>query len=174
MQVRPLFVILVGLAGGAAFCVTVFLTFGLVGAGLDYNGILFNPTLQSPKVIAVWKQIQPLPVMVTDRFVILGGFVLFAIGHAFLYRSVAVAWPKGIANRALRLTVIIWVFSALFFEFMGPFNLLHEPLQLQSLEFIFWAAAALAESFTLVIVFERIVAKSADRSIAGATSAQAE
>jgi hypothetical protein len=40
--------------------------------------------------------------------------------------------------------------SYLFFEFVGPFNLLGEPLALVALELSFWALAALAEAFVIV------------------------
>lgn len=142
-----------GLAGGATFCIATFLTFVLIGSGLDHrSGPLFDPASQSPKLIAVWTQIEPLPLFVTDPQVVLLGYVLFGIGHAFLFRSVAAAWPEGITPRTWRLTMVIWSLSCVFFEFLGPFNLLGEPLGLVALELGFWAVAALAESTAVVSI----------------------
>jgi hypothetical protein len=92
-----------GLAGGAAFSVASFLTFVLIG-----SGPLFDPDMQSPKLIAVLTQMEPLPLFVTAPYVILLGYLLFGIGHAFLFRSVAAAWPEGVAPRTWRLAVVIW------------------------------------------------------------------
>ena len=81
-----------GLAGGAAFSAASFLTFVLMGSGLDHrSGPLFDPNMQSPKLIAVWTQMEPLPLFVTAPYVMLLGYLLFGIGHAFLFRSVAAA-----------------------------------------------------------------------------------
>ena len=42
----------------------------------------------------------------------------------------------------------------MFFEFLGPFNLLGEPPALVALELVFWATAALAEAAAVVAVLE--------------------
>ena len=94
MKATVIRTILAGLAGGLALALTNFLTFGLLdGSRRGQTGLLFDPATQSPKVIAVYKDIEPLPVIITRPYVILAGFVVFAIGHALLYRSVAAAWP---------------------------------------------------------------------------------
>ncbi|MGH7607389.1 MAG: hypothetical protein ACREME_08620, partial [Gemmatimonadales bacterium] len=108
-----------GLAGGATFCVATFVTFVLIGSGLDHSGPLFDPALQSPKLIAVWTQLEPLPLFVTHPAAMLLGYVVFGIGHALLFRSVAAAWPKGITARTWRLAALTWGLSYVFFEFLG-------------------------------------------------------
>lgn len=138
-----------GLAGGVTFIVVSFLTFALIGAGL-----LSDPALQSPKVIAVMTKIEPLPLWQTAPHVIFLGYVLFAIGHAFLFRSIAPAWPVGVISRSWRLALVIWGVSCLFFEFLGPFNLLGEPVPLVALELGFWAVTALAEAMVTVSILE--------------------
>lgn len=144
--------VLAGLAGGATCCVVTFVTFVLIGSGLDHRGPLFDPAVQSAKLIAVWTRLEPLPLFVTKPHVMLLGYVLFGIGHAVLYRSLAPAWPDGVVPRAWRLTLVIWSLSYLFFEFLGPFNLLGEPVGLVMLELSFWAAAAFAESLVVVLL----------------------
>jgi hypothetical protein len=146
--------IVAGFAGGLAFILGTFLTFAqLSGSRRGQEGLLFNPATQHPKVIAVWKDIEPLPRVIENPPIILGGMFLFGLAYAFLYRSVAAAWPPGVGRRAWRLALIIWV-STVFSEFMGPFNVLHQPLHLSVIAWSFWAVAATAQAFGIVYVLE--------------------
>jgi hypothetical protein len=87
---------------------------------------------QHEKVIAVWTQIEPLPRVIETPAVILVGMVAFGLAFALLYRSVPSAWPAGIHPRAWRLALVIWL-ATVFSEFMGSFNVLHQPLSLSVL-----------------------------------------
>ena len=147
-------IVFAGLVGGGAFDLAVFLTFGLFGTGLNQKGILLDSSIQSPKLVAVWTQIQPLPLLVTNPGLILAGFFVFSMGHAFIYQSVAPAWPPGIKGRMWRMAAVVWFLSALFFEFFTPFNLLGEPIPLIGLELTFWGIVAVVEALVLVTVFE--------------------
>jgi hypothetical protein len=148
--------VIAGVAGGLAFLLGTFLTFALFGGSREgETGILFDPDTQHPKVIAAWKDIEPLPRVIDQPATILAGMVLFAVAYAFLYRSVARAWPSGTTARATRLAAIVWV-GAVFSEFMGPFNVLHQPLYLSVVAWAFWAVPALAEGFAIVAVLERL------------------
>jgi hypothetical protein len=147
--------LMAGLAGGAAFVLGTFVTFAqLAGSRRGAEGVLFDPDTQSQKVIAVWKQLEPLPRVIETPAVILVGMVAFGIAYAFVYRSVASAWPAGIHHRAWRLALVIWL-AAVFSEFMGPFNVLHQPLQLSVVAWGFWAVSAVAEAYTLVYILDR-------------------
>jgi len=147
--------VVAGIAGSVVFSLGTFVTFALIGSGLDqHSGPLFNPSRQSAKFIAVWTQIEPLPLFETRPQLILLGYALFCVGHAFLFRSVATAWPRTIASRAWRLALVTWSLSYVFFEFLGPFNLLGEPPTLVVLELVFWAPAALAEAAAVVAILE--------------------
>ena len=149
---------LAGLAGGLVFAVVNFLTFGLLsGSRVGQTGLLFNPSTQSAKVIAVWKEIQPLPWLVTQPWVITIGLLLFGVIYACVYASVGKAWPPQMQAHVWRLTALTFVAPA-FFEMMGPFNLLHEPTSLQLIEFAFWITASFAQSFVIVQMLRRKVA----------------
>ena len=80
-------------------------------------------------MIAVWKQLEPLPRVIETPAVILGGMVAFGLAYALLYRSVAAAWPVGIHPRAWRLALVIWL-ATVFSEFIGSLNVLRQPLPL--------------------------------------------
>jgi hypothetical protein len=133
------------------------LTFRLLGFGWNGGGILLASPVQSPKLIALWTQLQPLPLVVANPAPIIIGIVLFGIGHAFIYRSVSAAWPAGILSRALRFAGLLFFMTFLFWEFFTPFNQLGEPLPLVALELVFWAAIAIAEAFVIAAVIERNV-----------------
>lgn len=144
-----------GVAGGLVFVLGTFVTFAqLGGSRRGARGLLFDPATQHPKVIAVWKEIEPLPRVIESPLVILIGLVVFGIGFAFVYRSVSPAWPDGLGRRAVRLGLIVWL-TTVFAEFMGPFNVLHQPLYLSVLAWALWAVCAFAEALTLVLVLDR-------------------
>lgn len=148
-------VILAGLAGGLAMNLAMLLTFRGIGFGWDGHGILLSSPLQSRKLIAVWTQIEPLPLVAFDPAPIILGLLLFGIGHAFLYQWLSPAWPAGVAPRALRLAGLLFFMTYLFWEFFTPFNQFGEPLPLIALELSFWALIALAEAFAIALVLER-------------------
>ena len=147
--------LLAGVAGGAALNLAMLLTFRLIGFGLHGSGILLTSPIQSRKLIAVWTQLEPLPMIVRNPAPILLGLILFAIGHAVVYRWLAPAWPAGIAPRALRFAGLLWFMIFLFWEFFTPLNQFGEPLPLILLELSFWALIALAEASAIAFVSER-------------------
>jgi hypothetical protein len=147
--------IVAGLAGGLAFVLGTAVTFALLGGSRrGQTGLLFDPATQSPKVIAVWKEIEPLPRVLDSPLLILGGMVLFGLAYAFVYRSVAAAWPKGVVGRGWRLALIVWI-GTVFSEFIGPFNVLHQPLALSVIAWAFWAVCALLQGYMIAYVAER-------------------
>ena len=149
--IRTLFA---GLAGGVALNVGMLLTFRLVGFGRNGGGILLDPSIQSPKLIAVWTRLEPLPLVVAHPAPIIFGLFLFAIGHAWIYQWLSPAWPGGLMARALRLAVLVFFLSFLFWEFFTPFNQFSEPLPLIGLELVFWGLIAIAESVAIAAVVE--------------------
>lgn len=151
----PIFrTLLAGLAGGLALNLAMLLTFRLIGFGWNGGGILLDPAIQSPKLIAVWTQLEPIPLVVSRPVPIIIGLVGFGIGHAFIYRWLARAWPPGILPRGWRMARLIFFLSFLFWEFFTPLNQFGEPLSLIGLELIFWAAVAIAEGLAIAAVFE--------------------
>jgi len=143
-------------AGWAGFNVAMFLTFRLIGFGPDGHGILLNPRTQSAKLIAVWTQIEPLPLIVAKPHIIIFGLYVFAFAQAVLYRLLSPAWPAGIGPRALRLAALRFVLTFLFWEFFTPLNQFGEPLRLISVELGFWLVVALVESFAIAATAETL------------------
>ncbi len=135
--------------------VAMLLTFRTIGFGWDGKGFLLTSSMQSEKLVAVWTEIEPLPLVVDTPLPIILGIILFGIGHAFIYRSVASAWPTGLLSRAVRMSGLIFFMTYLFWEFFTPFNQFGEPLQLIAIELIFWAVIAFAEGTVIAWVMER-------------------
>ncbi|MBI5810494.1 MAG: hypothetical protein HZB21_04815 [Deltaproteobacteria bacterium] len=146
--------ILAGVAGGAALNLAMLLTFRLMGFGWRSGGILLDPSVQSKKLIAVWTEMDPLPLVVSSPAPIIMGLFLFGIGHAFVYRWLSPAWPGGAAARAWRLALLVFFMSFFFWEFFTPFNQFGEPLPLIALELLFWAVIAVAEAVVITVVCE--------------------
>jgi hypothetical protein len=148
-------IILAGLAGGGAMNLAMLLTFRTIGFGWDGKGILLTSPMQSHKLIAVWTEIEPLPLVVNTPLPVIAGMLLFGIVHAYIYRHVSGSWPQGIAPRAMRMSGLIFFMTYLFWEFFTPFNQFGEPLPLIALELVFWAIIAIAEAFTITIIMEK-------------------
>jgi hypothetical protein len=144
--------LLAGLAAGTAMNAAMLLTFRLLGFGWDGDGILLHSPSQSPKLIAVWTELEPIPLVVDTPGPIIFGILLFGIVHAFLFRWLSPAWPPGALKKGLRFSALVFVMTFLFWEFFTPFNLFGEPLRLIVLELLFWALIALADGLTIAAV----------------------
>ncbi len=147
--------VLAGIGGGFAMNLVMLLTFRLIGFGWNGKGFLLNPDVQSRKLIAVWTEIEPLPLVVNSPAPIIVGIILFGIIHAFVYRWISPAWPKGSIARGLRMSVLIFLLVFSFWEFFTPFNLFGEPLPLIGLELLFWAIIALADGLVIAFIIEQ-------------------
>jgi len=147
--------VLAGVAGGFAMNTAMLLTFRFFGFGVNGQGILLNPSFQSKKLIAVWTELEPLPLVVDRPVLIILGIVAFGIAHAYLYRWLCAAWPPGIVKRGLSFALLVFVMSFLFWEFFTPFNQFGEPVGLIAIELAFWALIALADSFAIAGIMER-------------------
>ena len=144
--------IMAGIAGGLSMNVVMLLTFRLLGFGWNGGGILLESPAQSKKLIAVWTEIEPIPLVVNEPAPIIIGLMLFGVIHAYLFRWLSVAWPNGIVNRGLRFAGLVFVMTFLFWEFFTPFNMFGEPLHLIALELVFWGLIALADGLSIAVV----------------------
>jgi hypothetical protein len=146
--------VVAGVTGGLALNAAMLLTFRFLGFGWNGGGILLDPSIQSPKLIAVWTQIQPLPLVVSNPGPIIAGLILFGLIHSFMYRWLSSGWPRGIRARALRFALLVFILSYVFWEFFTPFNQFGEPFPLLILELGFWAIIALVEGIVIAFVME--------------------
>ena len=155
MKPSALRTVLAGIGGGFAMNLAMLLTFRFLGFGWKGKGILLNPNVQSKKLIAIWTEIEPLPLVVNNPAPIIAGIILFGIIHAFVYRWISPAWPEGIVARGIRMTILIFLLVFSFWEFFTPFNQFGEPLPLIGLELLFWTIIALADGFVIAFIIEK-------------------
>ena len=146
--------VLAGCAGGAAMNVVMLLTFRLLGFGWNGGGILLESPVQSSKLIAVWTEIEPIPLVVDTPAPIIAGIVLFGIIHAYVFRSIAGAWAPGVLQRGIRFSLLVFFMAFLFWEFFTPFNMFGEPLPLIALELVFWACIAFADGMAIAALMQ--------------------
>ena len=143
-----------GIAGGMAMNLAMLATFRFMGFGIHGDGILMDPSLQSRKLIAVWAEMEPLPLVVDRPLPIIMGIIAFGVIHAYLYRWISPSWPPGAVRRGLFFSLLVFLMTFLFWEFFTPFNLFGEPLPLIALELFFWALVALADGLSIAWIME--------------------
>jgi hypothetical protein len=151
----PIRILIAGLAGGLTLNIVMVLTFRLLGFGWNGGGFLLTSPIQSRKLIAVWTQLEPLPLIVVNPTPMIFGLLLFGVVHAAIYHWLAQHWPVGVLRRAVRFALLNFVLTYLFWEFFAPVNLFGEPLALVLAELLFWAIVAAAEACVIAAIMER-------------------
>ena len=152
-RINPTRIIAAGVFGGIAASLAVLILFRLIG--FEYWGILTNPEYQSPKLIKVWTEIEPIPLAVNHPAIITLGFILLAVIHAFVFSVIKPGIPGEGWKKGLSFGLMIWLFSYVFFEFFTPLNMFGEPVSLVILELVFWIPVALAEGVVIAKVYGR-------------------
>lgn len=125
------------------------LTFRVLGFGWNGDGILIKSSSQSQKLIAVWTELEPIPLVVNTPAPIIIGIIVFGVIHAYLFDWLSSSLSNGVINAGLRFGGLVFVMSFMFWEFFTPFNMFGEPLHLIALELVFWACIALADGLTI-------------------------
>ena len=150
-RIKPIRIIAAGILGGIASSLAVLILFRLIG--FEYWGILTNPEYQSPKLLKVWTEIEPIPLAVNNPGIIALGFVILSILHAFVFAIIRQGIPGESLKKGIIFGLIIWLFSYVFFEFFTPWNMFGEPLVLLGLELLFWIGVALSEGIVIAKVY---------------------
>lgn len=117
--------------------------------------ILFDPEIQSAKVIDVLFEMEPRPLMFENGLLYMAyGLGVGAI-HGLVFMMIEPALGQTRLQRGLRFAVVLWALMALYFEFHTPFNMFREPLMLVGLELFFWIFVVLAEGLVLSFIYGR-------------------
>ncbi len=146
--------IFASIIGGIALNLAGFLTFGLFGTGMDFNGILTGEGYQNDKVVAVWHTLEPLPLSVTDPIVIGAGYFVLAFIFAWVYK-LYLAGRFNRKRRIFRLYLLILI-PFLFWEFNTPINLMGEPWLLVLIDVAFWKIMAFIGAIGIVLSYDRM------------------
>lgn len=147
--------ILAGIAGGVAMNLAMLMTFRLMGFGWNGKGFLLESPMQSRKLIAVWTEMEPIPLVVRSPVPIILGMILFGIIHAYIFRWLSPVWKGSVLKQGGQFAGLLFLMTFLFWEFFTPFNLFSEPLPLIALELIFWAFIAMADGLVIAGIMGR-------------------
>jgi len=142
------------LIGGIVLNLAGFLTFGLFGTGMDFNGILTGPGLQNEKIVAVWHTLEPLPLSVTAPIIIGLGYFVLAFVFVLIYRSY-LAGRLTRKKRIFQLYLLLLV-PFLFWEFNTPINLMGEPWMLVLIDIVFWKIMAILGAIGIAFTYDKL------------------
>jgi len=119
-----------------------------------FSGILFDPALQSEKVLAVLFEMEPLPLMFSNGLVYLAVSAGIGVVHGIVFVYIEPVLPRGnVVRRGAAFAAILWALMALYFEFHVPFNMFGEPILLVVLELLLWVPVLLTEGILLSLIF---------------------
>ncbi len=114
--------------------------------------LLFDPAIQSAKFIAVWQTLQPLPLLVTNPFLFLGGTAIIGVGHGLVFAGIVKGLPEPILKRGFVFGLVVWALLFIFLVYFTPFNLLGAPLVLASMVIASFFFVAQVEGLIISLV----------------------
>ena len=117
------------------------------------KSILFDPDLQSEKVMAVLFEMEPLPLMFSNGPLYMAIAAGIGVVHGLVFMYIEPSLPKNKLKRGVAFGAILWALMALYFEFHTPFNMFHEPILLVLLELLFWIAILLVEGLLISWIY---------------------
>jgi len=117
--------------------------------------VLFDPGIQSNKVIDVLFEMEPHPLMFENGPLYMAYGAGVGAIHGLVFMMIEPALGRTRLQRGLWFAVVLWALMALYFEFHTPFNMFREPLVLVGLELFFWIFVVLAEGFVLAFIYGR-------------------
>lgn len=127
----------------------------LVLYGLFMNPIsqqvIFSESLgQSPKLVAVWTKIDPVPQVTSLIPALTITPVIFSFFFAVLYDSIP---GHSKTKKGLAYAIILWGTIAVFFELFTPLGLFGEPLHLLAYELGLWFIGMIVSSMVLSSIY---------------------
>ena len=130
----------------------------LVLTGILYTGsmpLLFNPQLQSAKVLAVYNSIPPLPLLTSNIGAFLVGWFIVAMTRNLVFTRLFQGIPGTGIRKGLAWGLIVMLITILYAEFYTAVNLLGEPLYLSAFEWAIQLPAYLGEGVVVALIYRR-------------------
>ena len=113
--------------------------------------IIFSESLdQSPKLVAVWTQIDPVPQVTSLIPALIITPAIFSFFFAVLYDSIP---GHSKIKKGLAYAIILWGTIAVFFELFTPLGLFGEPLHLLAYELGFWFVGMVTAGMVLSFIY---------------------
>lgn len=114
-----------------------------------------SPQVQSTKLLKVWREIQPIPLVITNPPIMVRLYVILGVLHSFVYHKISGSLGRTRLTRGVQFGLIIWIFQFAFFEYFTPFNLFGEPPPLVALELGIWFVVAIVEGLAIALISRR-------------------
>lgn len=132
--------------------VNMFVLYGLFMNPISQSVIFSNTLDQSPKLVAVWNTLEPVPQATSLLPALLITPVIFSFFFAVLYDSIP---GHGKIKKGFAYGIILWGTIAVFFELFTPLGLFGEPLHLLAYELSLWFVGLVIVSLVLSGVYTR-------------------
>lgn len=143
-------IFLAGIAGGVAWIVGMKLFFG------PAQSILADPQLQSSKFRAVMEQMDPLPRMAGNMWIIIVGLLFIGIIYAIVFSCIENGMTGTYFKKGIKFGLLSWALMVPWFEFYLPWNVMHEPLLLVLLEVLCWIGVMLLVGISISISYKSL------------------
>ena len=132
--------------------VNMFLLYALFMNPISHDIIYSESLGQSPKLVAVWTTLEPVPSVLSLTPALIITPVIFSFFFAVLYDSIP---GHGKIKKGFAYGIILWGTIAVFFELFTPVGLFGEPLHLLAYELSIWFVALVTVSLVLSVTYSR-------------------
>ena len=132
--------------------VNMFVLYALFMNPISQSVIFSNTFDQSPKLVAVWNTLEPVPQMTSLVPSLLITPAIFSFFFAVLYDSIP---GHGKIKKGFSYGIILWGTIAVFFELFTPLGLFGEPLHLLAYELFLWFVGLITVSLVLSCTYTR-------------------
>ncbi|TAK27051.1 MAG: hypothetical protein EPO37_01165 [Nitrosarchaeum sp.] len=132
--------------------VNMFVLYALFMNPFSQNVIFSDNLGQSPKLVAVWTTLEPIPQMTSLLPALLITPAIFSFFFAVLYDSIP---GHGKIKKGFAYGIILWGMIAVFFELFAPLGLFGEPLHLLAYELSLWFVGLVTVSMVLSGIYTR-------------------
>ena len=140
-----------GIAIPITAVVHMFLLYGLFMNPVSQDIIFSESMGQSPKLVAVWTSLEPVPSEVSLTPALIITPAIFSLLFAILYDSVP---GSGRLKKGIAFGIMLFGTIAVFFELFAPLGLFGEPLHLLAYELFLWITGLVATSMVLSFIYK--------------------
>ena len=140
-----------GIAIPITAVVHMFLLYGLFMNPVSQDIIFSESMGQSPKLVAVWTSLEPVPSEVSLTPALIITPAIFSLLFAILYDSVP---GSGRLKKGIAFGIMLFGTIAVFFELFTPLGLFGEPLHLLAYELFLWITGLVATSMVLSFIYK--------------------
>jgi len=140
------------IAAPVAAILNMFLVFALFMNPVSREIIFSESMGQSPKLVAVWNTLQPIPSLASLTPALIITPLIYTAIFAVLYDAIP---GTGRIKKGFSFSVIIWSLIAVFFELFTPHGLFGEPLNLLAYELLMWFIGVVTVGITISVIYRK-------------------